>query len=59
LICQVADTGHISDPLAGRHAPDLRADGGHGIWIVQQVCDLVELRTGPGGTVIRLHMRQD
>lgn len=59
LICQVADTGHISDPLAGRHEPGLEARGGHGIWVVQQLCDLAELRTGPGGTVIRLHMRQD
>ncbi len=59
LICQVADTGHISDPLAGRHEPGLEADGGHGIWVVQQLCDLAELRTGPGGLVIRLHMRQD
>lgn len=59
LICQVADTGHISDPLVGRHVPDLDADGGHGIWVVQQICDLVELRTGPDGTVIRLHMRQN
>lgn len=59
LICQVADTGHISDPLAGRHVPDLETDGGHGIWVVQQLCDLAELRTGPAGTVIRLHMRQD
>jgi anti-sigma regulatory factor (Ser/Thr protein kinase) len=59
LICQVADTGHISDPLAGRYEPDPRAHGGHGIWLVQQLCDLAELRTGPGGTVIRLHMRQD
>lgn len=59
LICQVADTGHISDPLIGRHVPDLEAVGGHGIWVVQQLCDLAELRTGPGGTVTRLHMRQD
>jgi hypothetical protein len=25
--------------------------------IVHQVCDLVELRSGPAGTAIRLHMR--
>jgi hypothetical protein len=39
--------------------PDLETVGGHGIWVVQQLCDLAELRTGPSGTVIRLHMRQD
>ena len=56
LICQVEDAGHISDPLAGRRRPPPGA-GGHGLPIVHQLCDLVELRTGPDGTVIRMHMR--
>jgi anti-sigma regulatory factor (Ser/Thr protein kinase) len=59
LLCQVQDTGHITDPLAGRRRPEADAGGGHGLWIVYQVCDLVESRTGPGGTVTRLHMRLD
>jgi anti-sigma regulatory factor (Ser/Thr protein kinase) len=55
VLCQVRDQGWITDPLAGRvrRAPDER---GHGLWVVNHVCDLVELRTGPGGTTIRLHM---
>jgi anti-sigma regulatory factor (Ser/Thr protein kinase) len=57
LICQVQDTGHITDPLAGRCQPDVDAGSGHGLWVVHQLCDLVELRSGPDGTVIRLHMR--
>jgi anti-sigma regulatory factor (Ser/Thr protein kinase) len=57
LVCEVRDTGHITDPLAGRRRPAADARGGHGLWVVHQVCDLVELRSGPGGTVIRLHMR--
>jgi anti-sigma regulatory factor (Ser/Thr protein kinase) len=56
LICQVEDTGYITDPMAGRR-PAPRTGGGQGLWIVHQVCDLVELRTGPGGTVTRVHMR--
>jgi anti-sigma regulatory factor (Ser/Thr protein kinase) len=56
LICQVEDSGHISDPLVGRHLPD--SDGGNqGMWIVHQLCDLVEIRTGPAGTQIRVHMQ--
>jgi anti-sigma regulatory factor (Ser/Thr protein kinase) len=56
VLCQIQDQGWISDPLAGRtrHAPDAR---GHGLWVVNQVCDLVELRSGPAGTTVRLHMR--
>ncbi len=57
LVCQVQDRGHITDPLAGRRRPAAGAGSGHGLWLVHQVCDLVELRSGPGETVIRLHMR--
>jgi anti-sigma regulatory factor (Ser/Thr protein kinase) len=56
LVCQVQDHGHITDPLAGRRRPAAGAGSGHGLWLVHQVCDLVELRSGPGKTVIRLHM---
>lgn len=57
IICQVNDSGHISDPLAGRLKPDpVKAGGGRGLWVVQQVCDLVEIRTSGAGTAIRLHM---
>jgi hypothetical protein len=30
--------------------------GGHGLWLVNQVCDLVEMRSDDSGTTIRLHM---
>ena len=30
--------------------------GGHGLWLVYQVCDLVELRSDEIGTTIRMHM---
>ena len=57
IICQVSDTGHITDPLAGRLKPDPAAAGGsRGLWVVQQVCDLAEIRTSAAGTAIRLHM---
>ena len=57
IICQVNDTGQITDPLAGRLRRDpAAAAGGHGLWIVQQACDLVQIRTSPAGTAIRLHM---
>jgi anti-sigma regulatory factor (Ser/Thr protein kinase) len=57
LACQVQDTGYITDPLAGRRRPAADAGGGHGLWVVHQLCDLVELRSAPGETAIRLHMR--
>jgi anti-sigma regulatory factor (Ser/Thr protein kinase) len=58
VLCQTHDTGWITDPLAGRvrTGPESR---GHGLFVVNQVCDLVELRTGQAGTTIRLHMHRD
>jgi anti-sigma regulatory factor (Ser/Thr protein kinase) len=56
VLCQLHDQGWITDPLAGRvrHSPESR---GHGLFLVNEVCDLVELRTGREGTTVRLHMR--
>jgi len=56
VICEVRDAGTITDPLAGRRLPALDASGGHGLWLVHQVCDLVELHSDPGGTTVRMHM---
>jgi anti-sigma regulatory factor (Ser/Thr protein kinase) len=54
VICQVSDTGRITNPLVGLRRP--LGPGGLGLWVVNQVCDLVELRTGQRGTTIRMHM---
>ena len=57
LLCQVEDDGHITDPLAGRRRLPADAPGGHGLWLVNRVCDLVERRTSRAGTITRLHIR--
>lgn len=58
ILCQVEDHGYIADPLAGRYRRPADAQGGHGLWLVNRVCDLVERRSSPAGTVTRLHMRR-
>lgn len=55
IICQVEDGGHIRDPLAGRHLPSPHAAGGIGLWAVNQLCDLVEVRSNERGTKVRIH----
>jgi anti-sigma regulatory factor (Ser/Thr protein kinase) len=57
LICEVRDAGMISDPLIGREHPDLAQHGGRGIWMANQLCDLVQLRSSSAGTVVRVHMQ--
>jgi anti-sigma regulatory factor (Ser/Thr protein kinase) len=60
VICQVEDTGQITDVLAGTARRDpVAPGGGRGLWVVHQVCDLAEIRTGPAGTTVRVHMRLD
>ena len=60
VICQVQDEGQITDPLAGTIRPALDAPGGgRGLWVVHQVCDRVEIHTGPPGTTVRVYMRRE
>jgi anti-sigma regulatory factor (Ser/Thr protein kinase) len=56
LYCEVADAGWLQDPLAGRSLPSERSGGGRGLWIVNHLCDLVQLRASEAGTVVRVHM---
>ena len=56
IVCEIRDEGTITDPLAGQVRPAPDATGGHGLWLVYQVCDEVEMRSDETGTTIRLHM---
>jgi anti-sigma regulatory factor (Ser/Thr protein kinase) len=55
LVRQVQDTGRISDPRVGRRNPVPHVAGGLGLWTVNQLCDLVEVRSGEAGTTVRVH----
>jgi anti-sigma regulatory factor (Ser/Thr protein kinase) len=57
MVCEIHDEGRITDPRAGQLRPAADATGGHGLWLVYQVCDLVELRSDQTGTTIRMHMK--
>jgi anti-sigma regulatory factor (Ser/Thr protein kinase) len=57
LVCEVRDRGRVRDPLVGRHTPVPGQVGGWGVWIAHQVCDLVQLRSGADGTVVRLFVQ--
>ncbi|HEY1000198.1 MAG TPA: ATP-binding protein [Streptosporangiaceae bacterium] len=56
IVCEMRDDGIITDPRVGRHTPSPDATNGHGLWLVHQVCDLVELHSDENGTIVRLHM---
>jgi anti-sigma regulatory factor (Ser/Thr protein kinase) len=58
VICEVVDGGGVDAPLAGRRRPPDGQMGGHGLWLVNQVCDLVQVRAFGGAGVVRMHMRR-
>jgi anti-sigma regulatory factor (Ser/Thr protein kinase) len=56
FVCEVTDAGRIDDPLAGRSVPDDGRRCGRGLWLVNQLCDLVQLRSLRDGCAVRLHV---
>ncbi|WP_405680681.1 sensor histidine kinase [Streptomyces sp. NBC_00868] len=57
VVAEIRDGGHLTDPLAGRRRPALAsANGGRGLWMIHQLCDLVEIRACADGLTLRLHM---
>ena len=55
LVVEVRDAGRIADPLVGRQLPSWDAVGGRGLWLANQLCDLVQIRSSDTGTVVRIH----
>ena len=54
LVVEVLDRGRIDDPLVGRNPPHPLGESGRGIWMANQLCDFVQVRSGEWGTQVRL-----
>lgn len=59
FVVDIRDKGTIDNPLVGRELIPAGADSGRGIWMAHQLCDLVQVRSGPTGTTIRLRAWTD
>ena len=55
LLCEVSDQGHLTEPLACRLPP--APDGGAGLWLANQLTDLLQIHSSPAGTVVRVHQK--
>lgn len=56
VVAETRDRGQITDPLVGRRRPTLSVRGKAGLWIANQLSDLLQIRSSPGfGTVVRAH----
>lgn len=58
IVVEVHNDGVLADPLAGRRRPDEVEGRGWGLWLVNQLCDLVQLDTGDGITSVRVRFRR-
>lgn len=59
FVCELADSGPgLEARYAGYVTPSPDDAGGRGLWLVRQIADLVEVRSGPQGTRIRVRVRR-
>jgi anti-sigma regulatory factor (Ser/Thr protein kinase) len=56
VVVQVEDAGVIEEPLIGRVRPDPAQHHGRGLWMVNHLCDLSQVRSGESGTTVRVRM---
>ncbi len=56
IVSEVVTASVIEDPLAGRRRPHPDAIGGRGLWLINELCDLVEVRSGSEGASVRMHI---
>jgi anti-sigma regulatory factor (Ser/Thr protein kinase) len=57
LVCEVQDSGRIANPTIGQVEPGTSPAEGRGLYIANQLCDEVQIRTGSAGTQVRMHKR--
>jgi anti-sigma regulatory factor (Ser/Thr protein kinase) len=56
VICEVSDSGvGLSSPRPSQHVRPVAAQpGGWGLWLAEELTDTFQLRTGNGGTTVRV-----
>ncbi|MGK5173812.1 anti-sigma factor RsbA family regulatory protein [Geodermatophilus sp. CPCC 205761] len=53
-VVEFSDAGRLIDPLVGRRPPATEEYGGRGVYLVHQLCDLVQVRCTTQGTTVRI-----
>ena len=57
LVIEVSDSGAgYVEPSAGTAAPAPTSRRGRGIWLIRQLSEQVEIRSGIRGTIVRMHL---
>jgi anti-sigma regulatory factor (Ser/Thr protein kinase) len=56
VVCEIRDQGCIEEPLVGRRRPSLDGVGGRGLWLANQLCDLVQIRSTESENIVRIRV---
>jgi MEDS: MEthanogen/methylotroph, DcmR Sensory domain len=57
IVCELrSPAARITDPFVGWRPPGTDPQADVGLWVVQQLCDEVEIRSGEAGCTVRLHV---
>jgi len=59
IVCEIRDRSKLGDPLADRQLPSPDAAHNIGLWVANQLCDLVQVRPLHDETIVRLHLAAD
>lgn len=57
LVCDVQGKGTVGEPLADRRRPDDAVSAPRGLWLANQLCDLVQIRSDHDQTTVRVSMQ--
>jgi anti-sigma regulatory factor (Ser/Thr protein kinase) len=58
VVTEVSSPSGVDDVMAGRRRPAVDALDGRGLWLINQLCDLVEMRSGTSGMTLRMHIKE-
>lgn len=59
IVVEASDDGLLLEPMVGRLRPDPGSRSGRGLFIVNQLCQLLQIRSGAKGTRVRARLRSD
>jgi hypothetical protein len=54
LVCEVRGPDPVDDPMVGRRRPQPAEPDARGLWLANQMCDLVQVRSTPEGSTVRV-----
>ena len=54
VVCEARNRGRVGDAMVGRRRPTPNDLSGRGVWIMHQLCDLVQIRHADGMAIVRV-----